>query len=145
MIVAQGESVDFGDRNRPHEELRPALALEPVDRGSSSQVAGHRPRGGKSPKTRSGSCASVSALMAEQHDWLQVSLDANSRRGLAEAIETTSEPGAEERAQLLRILRSRRDELLLDRAQGKLVLAALDRNGQLSALRARLEAFLRSS
>ncbi len=80
--------------------------------------------------------------MAAEHDWLQVSLDANSRRGLAEAVEATAAPGGEERVQLLRMLRSRRDELLLDRAQAKLVLAALDGGGQLSALRARLEAFL---
>ena len=80
--------------------------------------------------------------MGEQHDWLQVTLDANSRRGLAEAIESTSAEGSDERAQLLRMLRSRRDELLLNRAQGELVLAALNGVGQLSALRARLEAFL---
>jgi hypothetical protein len=84
------------------------------------------------------------ALMAEQHEWLQVTLDANSRRGLAEAVEATSAPDAEERAQLLKMLRSRRDELLFDQTQGALVLKALDGAGQLSALQARLEAFLKS-
>jgi hypothetical protein len=81
--------------------------------------------------------------MAVQHDWLQVSLDTNSRRGLAEAVEASSAPAGEERVRLLRMLRSRRDELLLDRAQGQLVLATLN-GGQLSALQARLEAFLGS-
>ena len=80
--------------------------------------------------------------MGEQHDWLQVTLDTNSRRGLADAIESTSAEGSEERVQLLRMLRSRRDELLLNRPQGELVLTALNGVGQLSALRARLEAFL---
>jgi hypothetical protein len=80
--------------------------------------------------------------MAIQHDWLQVDLDQNSRRGLAEAVEAHSEPGSEDRAQLLRMLRSSRDELLLDKAQGEIVLAALNVGKQMSALRARLEAFL---
>jgi hypothetical protein len=80
--------------------------------------------------------------MANGHDWLQVDLDANSRRGLAEAVEANSEPGSEDRARLLRMLRSSRDELLLDRAQGEIVLGALNVGGQMSALRARLEAFL---
>jgi hypothetical protein len=80
--------------------------------------------------------------MGEQHDWLQVELDANTRRGLAEAVESNTDPGAEEQAQLLRMLRSSRDELLLDRAQAKLVLDTLDGIQQLSALRARLVAFL---
>ena len=81
--------------------------------------------------------------MAAQHDWLQVTLDQNNRRGLAEAVETTSAPnGGTERAQLLRMLRSSRDELLFDKAQGEIVLAALNVGGQMSALRARLEAFL---
>jgi hypothetical protein len=80
--------------------------------------------------------------MGAQHDWLQVTLDANNRRGLAEAVEANSEPSNEQRAQLLRMLRSSRDELLLDKPQGELVLAALNVGGQMSALRARLEAFL---
>ena len=87
-------------------------------------------------------CATVPALMAAQHEWLEVRLDANSRRGLAGAVEAKAPPGADEAAQLIRVLRSRRDDLLLDQAQAKLVLAALDDSGQLSALRARLEAFL---
>jgi hypothetical protein len=80
--------------------------------------------------------------MASQHDWLQVDLDANSRRGLAEAVEAHTDAGSEERVVLLRMLRSSRDELLLDAAQGELVLDALNVGGQMSALRARLEAFL---
>jgi hypothetical protein len=43
---------------------------------------------------------------------------------------------------LLRMLRGSRDELLLDEKQGELVLDALNVGGQMSALRARLEAFL---
>ena len=80
--------------------------------------------------------------MGAQHDWLQVTLDQNSRRGLAEAVEANADPGNEQRAQLLRMLRSSRDELLLDKPQGELVLSALNVGGQMSALRARLEAFL---
>src|SRR3954471_20716198 len=80
--------------------------------------------------------------MATQHDWLQVDLDQNSRRGLAEAVEANSDPGNDQRVVLLRMLRSSRDELLLDAAQGELVLDALNVGGQMSALRARLEAFL---
>jgi hypothetical protein len=80
--------------------------------------------------------------MALQHDWLQVTLDTNSRRGLAEAVEANSEPSNEVRVRLLRMLRSSRDELLLDKEQGELVLSALNVGKQMSALRARLEAFL---
>jgi hypothetical protein len=80
--------------------------------------------------------------MAEHHDWLQVTLDQNHRRGLAEAIEQHSDPSNEARTNLLRILRSSRSELLFDHPQAELVLAALNVDRQLSALRARLEAFL---
>jgi hypothetical protein len=80
--------------------------------------------------------------MAVQHDWLQVTLDQNNRRGLADAVESTSDPSNEDRKRLLRMLRSTRDELLLDKAQGELVLNALNTSRQMSALRARLEAFL---
>ena len=80
--------------------------------------------------------------MAVQHDWLQVTLDQNNRRGLADAVEATSDPSNEQRKQLLRMLRSTRDELLLDKPQGELVLTALNQSRQMSALRARLEAFL---
>jgi hypothetical protein len=80
--------------------------------------------------------------MGAQHDWLQVTLDQNNRRGLAEAVEANSDPSNEQRAQLLRMLRSSRDELLLDKPQGELVLTALNVGGQMSALRARLEAVL---
>jgi hypothetical protein len=41
------------------------------------------------------------------------------------------------------MLRSHRNELLLDRDQAQVVLAALNTDRRLSALRARLEAFLR--
>ena len=80
--------------------------------------------------------------MAVQHDWLQVTLDQNNRRGLADAVEATSDPSNEDRKRLLRMLRSTRDELLLDKPQGELVLTALNSSRQMSALRARLEAFL---
>jgi hypothetical protein len=80
--------------------------------------------------------------MAEHHDWLQVTLDQNHRRGLAEAIETHADPKNDARVNLLRILRSSRNELLFDHAQAELVLTALNVDRQLSALRARLEAFL---
>jgi hypothetical protein len=80
--------------------------------------------------------------MAVQHDWLQVNLDPSNRRGLADTIETHSDPGDPELPRLLRVLRSSRDELLLDHAQAKLVLSALNVDRQMSALRARLEAFL---
>ena len=80
--------------------------------------------------------------MASQHDWLQVDLDQNSRRGLAEAVEANSDASNEQRPMLLRMLRGSRDELLLDAKQGELVLDALNVGGQMSALRARLEAFL---
>jgi hypothetical protein len=80
--------------------------------------------------------------MAVQHDWLQVDLDQNSRRGLAEAVESNTDTRSPDCAQLLRMLRSSRDELLLDRAQAEIVLSALNVGKQMSALRARLEAFL---
>jgi hypothetical protein len=81
--------------------------------------------------------------MATQHEWLQVQLDTNNRRGLADAVETHADPGNDDVARLLRILRSgNRDEFLLDETQGAIVLDALNVGGQMSALRARLEAFL---
>jgi hypothetical protein len=80
--------------------------------------------------------------MAERHDWLQVTLDPNNRRGLADAVEAYTGPNNEDSARLVRVLRSHRDELLLDKAQGEIVLNALNVDRQLSALRARLEAFL---
>jgi hypothetical protein len=79
--------------------------------------------------------------MSNGHDWLQVELDQNHRRGLAEAVEANS-PASDDRTRLLRILRASRNEFLLDKGQGEIVLAALDVVGQMSALRARLEAFL---
>ena len=80
--------------------------------------------------------------MAVQHEWLQVNLDISNRRGLAETIETHSESSDPDVARLLRVLRSSRDELLLDDSQAQVVLAALNVDKQMSALRARLEAFL---
>jgi hypothetical protein len=81
--------------------------------------------------------------MSNGHDWLQVSLDQNHRRGLAEAIEANnSDSDNEDRTRLLRMLRSSRNELLFDYAQAEIVLAALNVDRQMSALRARIEAFL---
>jgi len=80
--------------------------------------------------------------MPVQHDWLQVSLDANNRRALAEAVEANATGDTEVRTRLLRVLRSSRNDLLLDEEQAEIVLAALNVDRQMSALRARLEAFL---
>ena len=80
--------------------------------------------------------------MADPYDWLEVTLDANSRHGLAEAIERHAKPGNDALPQLLRMLRSSRDELLFDKPQAELVLTALNVDHRMSALRARLEAFL---
>jgi len=80
--------------------------------------------------------------MADPYDWLEVTLDANSRHGLAEAIEQTGKPGNDDVPRTLRMLRSSRDELLFDKAQAELVLNALNVDRRMSALRARLEAFL---
>ena len=80
--------------------------------------------------------------MAVQHDWLQVNLDVSNRRGLADTIEVNSDTSDPDVGRLLRVLRSSRDELLLDHAQARIVLAALNVDRQMSALRARLEAFL---
>jgi hypothetical protein len=80
--------------------------------------------------------------MADPYDWLEVTLDPNSRHGLAEAIEHTAKPDDENLARTLRMLRSSRDELLFDKAQAQLVLTALNSDQRMSALRARLEAFL---
>jgi hypothetical protein len=80
--------------------------------------------------------------MAENHEWLQVDLDANHRRALADAVESNTPADGEDRTRLLRVLRSSRNELLLDESQAELVLAALNVDRQMSALRARLEAFL---
>ncbi len=77
----------------------------------------------------------------EEPDWLEVRLDTSSRRGLAGALETRA-PESSQRAVLLRMLRAPRDELLLDREQARVVLDVLNVDRRLSALRARLEAFL---
>ena len=81
-------------------------------------------------------------MAAPQRDWLQVELDANTRRGLAERVEAHADPGNPELPRLVKMLRSSRDELLFDQTQAKLVLDALNDVQQLSALQARLEAFL---
>lgn len=81
--------------------------------------------------------------MADERDWLEVTLDQSSRRGLAERVELhTAAKQEESQPHLLRMLRANRDELLLDKTQAKLVLDVLNVDRRLSALRARLEAFL---
>jgi hypothetical protein len=81
--------------------------------------------------------------MSDESDWLGVSLDVGSRRGLADLL--AKQPGvAEQHPHLLRMLRANRNELLLDRDQAQVVLRALNTDRRLSALRARLEAFLRA-
>ena len=81
--------------------------------------------------------------MTDESDWLEVTLDVGSRRGLADLL--AKQPGvSEEHPHLLRMLRSNRNELLLDRDQAQVVLRALNTDRRLSALRARLEAFLRA-
>ncbi len=80
--------------------------------------------------------------MAEQHDWLSVSLDARVRDELASAVAAVTNGNEEVRNHLARVLRSSRSDLLLDRDQGALVLRAITAQRQLPALKARLEAFL---
>jgi hypothetical protein len=80
--------------------------------------------------------------MAVHDEWLQVDLDASNRRGLADTVETNTPGGNEQVVRLLRVLRSSRNELLFDHDQAELVLNALNVDRQMSALRARLEAFL---
>lgn len=80
--------------------------------------------------------------MADEQNWLEVTLDAANRRGIAERVETRVQSGDPElRKHLLRMLRSNRDELLLDRNQAQVILEALNVDRSLSALRARIEAF----
>ena len=80
--------------------------------------------------------------MAVSDEWLQVDLDPSNRRGLADTVEANTPPGNEQVGQLLRVLRSSRNELLFDHDQAEIVLNALNVDKQMSALRARLEAFL---
>jgi hypothetical protein len=80
--------------------------------------------------------------MAVHDEWLQVDLDASNRRGLADTVEANTAAGNEDVARLLRVLRSSRNELLFDHDQAEIVLSALNVDRQMSALRARLEAFL---
>ena len=78
----------------------------------------------------------------DERDWLEVTLDSASRRGLAERVETHAADTGDTQKHLLRMLRSNRDELLLDTTQARVVLDVLNVDRRLSALRARLEAFL---
>jgi hypothetical protein len=78
---------------------------------------------------------------ADERDWLEVRLDQSSRRGVADAMEART-PEGPQRTLLLRMLRAPRDELLFDREQAQIVLDVLNADRRLSALRARLEAFL---
>ena len=83
--------------------------------------------------------------MADENDWMQVTLDSASRRDLADRIErhTRTSGGADpSMGHFLRVLRANRNELLLDKDQGRVVLDVLNVDRRLSALRARLEAFL---
>ena len=81
--------------------------------------------------------------MADEFDWLEVTLDSGNRRGLAEGLEARADAnGSPDLGRLLRMLRSSRNELLLDKAQARLVLDLLNVDRRMSALRARLEAFL---
>jgi hypothetical protein len=68
--------------------------------------------------------------MADDFDWLEVTLDSGSRRGLAEKLQTFDADGSGDHV------------LLLDRDQARVVLDVLNVDNRLSALRARLEAFL---
>ena len=79
-------------------------------------------------------------MTTDERDWLEVRLDQGSRRGLADLLERVG--GDTTDPHLLRVLRSSRDELLLDRTQAKPILEALNTDMRLSALRARLKAFL---
>lgn len=73
-------------------------------------------------------------------------LDTGSRRGAAEALLTytsrNSDHDADTLRHLQRMLGSSRSELLLDEGQAQLLLNALEVDGRMSALRARLQAFL---
>jgi hypothetical protein len=81
--------------------------------------------------------------MPDTREWLDVTLDSGSRHEIAEGLEARSRGDVPpELNRLLRMLRSRRDELLLDREQAQHVLDLLNRDKRLSSLRARLEAFL---
>ncbi len=80
--------------------------------------------------------------MAVFDEWLQVDLDPSNRRGLADTVEANTPASNENVGQLLRVLRSSRNELLFDHDQAEIVLNALNVDKQMSALRARLEAFL---
>ena len=81
--------------------------------------------------------------MVDEREWMEVTLDSGSRRGLADSVEQTSGTDtSQSKVMLLRVLRSSRNELLLDKEQAALVLKALNVDRRMSALRARLEAFL---
>jgi hypothetical protein len=81
-----------------------------------------------------------------RRDWIDVRLDSGSRRGAADALNAYAARSGENDSDALRHLRrmlgSSRNELLLDADQAKTLLAALEIDGRMSALRARLQAFL---
>lgn len=81
-----------------------------------------------------------------RRDWIDVRLDTGSKRGAAEAVANYGPRAAAEDADALKHLRrmlgSSRPELLLDPAQARLLLAALEVDDRMSALRARLAAFV---
>jgi hypothetical protein len=81
--------------------------------------------------------------MATHDEWLSAHLDSRTRRAIADLVETRVVDENGEATRLLRVLRSSRDELLLSRVQAGIVLKALNVDGALPSLRARLEAFLR--
>lgn len=81
-----------------------------------------------------------------RREWIDVTLDSGSRRGAAEAVATYAARSGDDDAEALRHLRrmlgSSRSELLLDAHQARILLAALEIDDRMSALRARLQAFL---
>jgi hypothetical protein len=82
-----------------------------------------------------------------RREWIDVTLDSGSRRGAAEAVATYAARNAngedsEPLKHLRRMLGSSRSELPLDADQARLLLAALEVDDRMSALRARLQAFL---
>jgi hypothetical protein len=84
--------------------------------------------------------------MSVKRDWIDVRLDTGSRRGAAEALSTfatrAGEADSDAVKHLQRMLRSSRSEMLLDHDQAQALLGALEVDGRMSALRARLQAFL---
>jgi len=81
-----------------------------------------------------------------RREWIDVRLDSGSRRGAADALATYAARSGEQDSDALRHLRrmlgSSRNELLLDEEQARTLLGALEIDDRMSALRARLQAFL---